>query len=872
MAALIAPARALSSEEPSTDVADTFSHVASLSSTPPTTVGDGMSITSETSKQEITVESTQVDITVSTTHNVPTFTAAVAVAAEQTPAPQVERIAEATAPLVDIDVPATPSTTVALTLDTPTSESSRPRRQRQSLPVYNLAKLSGTAVHGKRRANGDIVNEKKRRTISGPLPIDIEQQEQHGESPAQPILEALIKEVSSKKAPKKEVSASPMVKSAKNSKKRALSPEPPKRATRSTGMQAETLATKLSTLGKRGKKNFVQNLSKMTREMRRLQDTNEFSGIDTKPVLYTTWAKGKYVDPRVEPPAKKQKKAAEPVKDDTPEELAAVPQIPAPQRKVKKWMAHGLYSGQEGPLDYTRHLTPNEKKAIVDMPELIPSQTVNRVLPMPIFNGLRQLIQGRDFKLPFDICNPLPSGQPKPASWKLMTRNRFIGEAGALWKKSPHFKDYQSKCVCTAEDGCAESCQNRIMLYECDNTNCNAGAATCQNRAFARLQDRIKAGGKYRVGVEVVKTEDRGFGIRANRCFEPGQIIMEYTGEIITEEECEHRMEDKYKDNECYYLMSFDQNMIIDATRGSIARFVNHSCQPNSRMIKWIVSGQPRMALFAGDRPIMTGEELTYDYNFDPFSAKNVQKCLCGAPNCRGVLGPKPKEIKPPKPPKEELKKAVKKGLKAGKRKLQELLGDSADVAAGDAKKRKIKTPTGVKAKGSKATPSKAGTKVARAKLIKKSVSKVSVKSPQSGKKVASVKRMSSIVKTYTKSKAAGNLSASPKKAVAKKTATPKKTVTTKKSPAKKSAGTIAAGSATKKKASPAVKKTAIGKADTPKRGVGRPRKNAAASVSPRKGVDIARKAVGIRLVQSPSKAAEKENQPSIAEEVAQAA
>src|SRR6478752_6037316 len=102
--------------------------------------------------------------------------------------------------------------------------------------------------------------------------------------------------------------------------------------------------------------------------------------------------------------------------------------------------------------------------------------------------------------------------------------------------------------------------------------------------------------------------------------------------------------------------MSFDQNMIIDATTGSIARFVNHSCNPNCRMIKWIVSGQPRMALFAGDKPIMTGDELTYDYNFDPFSAKNVQTCLCGSPNCRGVLGPKPKEVKPPKPPKEEKK------------------------------------------------------------------------------------------------------------------------------------------------------------------------------------------------------------------------
>ena len=71
--------------------------------------------------------------------------------------------------------------------------------------------------------------------------------------------------------------------------------------------------------------------------------------------------------------------------------------------------------------------------------------------------------------------------------------------------------------------------------------------------------------------------------------------------------------------------MSFDQNMIIDATTGSIARFVNHSCNPNCRMIKWIVGGNPRMALFAGDRPIQTGDELTYDYKFDPFSSKNVQ-------------------------------------------------------------------------------------------------------------------------------------------------------------------------------------------------------------------------------------------------------
>lgn len=63
--------------------------------------------------------------------------------------------------------------------------------------------------------------------------------------------------------------------------------------------------------------------------------------------------------------------------------------------------------------------------------------------------------------------------------------------------------------------------------------------------------------------------------------------------------------------------MTFDQNMICDATRGSIARFVNHSCEPNCAMVKWTVNHKPRMALFAGAEGIMTGEELTYDYNFE---------------------------------------------------------------------------------------------------------------------------------------------------------------------------------------------------------------------------------------------------------------
>lgn len=130
--------------------------------------------------------------------------------------------------------------------------------------------------------------------------------------------------------------------------------------------------------------------------------------------------------------------------------------------------------------------------------------------------------------------------------------------------------------------------------------------------------------------------------------------------------------------------MDFDQSMILDATRGSIARFVNHSCAPNCRMIKWTVAGKPRMALFAGDNGIMTGEELTYDYNFNPYSVKNVQECRCGADGCRGVLGPKPKEIR----------EALRPITTGAKRKIQQVVEDAVETVT---KKRKIAVPSSVK-------------------------------------------------------------------------------------------------------------------------------------------------------------------------------
>ena len=91
------------------------------------------------------------------------------------------------------------------------------------------------------------------------------------------------------------------------------------------------------------------------------------------------------------------------------------------------------------------------------------------------------------------------------------------------------------------------------------------------------------------------------------------------------------------------------------------------------------------MALFAGDRGIMTGEELTYDYNFDPYSQKNIQVCRCGSDNCRGVLGPRPKDL-----PKEKESKLV-----GAKRKIADVLEESTNLLN---KKRKTEDDKGRKA------------------------------------------------------------------------------------------------------------------------------------------------------------------------------
>ncbi|THZ13476.1 SET domain-containing protein [Aureobasidium pullulans] len=318
------------------------------------------------------------------------------------------------------------------------------------------------------------------------------------------------------------------------------------------------------------------------------------------------------------------------------------------KKPTKRYELQGLYINKALPSHENQAITGISRKAQKTSPAL--GFLTTGLIALPTFPHLEE---ERSFVIPYDVFAPIyrQRGEAKPEDWIKLHKNRLVGDAKDYWKK-PYFET--SSCVCTSpasgspDLGCDEDSLNRAMDYECDSGNCALGYI-CTNRAFAELGARMKRAKKvdkesalylFNFGVEVIKTPDRGFGVRACRSYEPDQIITEYTGEIITSNEAGRRIREDHKDKtvsldsfehlwglantlQAYYQMNFDQGMVLDSTKGSIARFVNHSCEPNCKMLKRFVGCRPRMALFAGDRGILTGEELTYDYKFAKLLIQN---------------------------------------------------------------------------------------------------------------------------------------------------------------------------------------------------------------------------------------------------------
>lgn len=187
-------------------------------------------------------------------------------------------------------------------------------------------------------------------------------------------------------------------------------------------------------------------------------------------------------------------------------------------------------------------------------------------------------------------------------------------------------RDTQTNHACGEDSDCI----NRATKMECPG-DCGCGAL-CQNQRFQR---------KLHADVSVIKTEKKGFGLRANQDLNPNDFIFEYIGEVISEPAFRRRMHQYDQEGiKHFYFMSLTKGEFVDATKkGNLGRFCNHSCNPNCYVDKWVVEDKLRMGIFA-ERRIQAGEELVFNYNVDRYGA-DPQPCYCGEPNCSGFIGGK---------------------------------------------------------------------------------------------------------------------------------------------------------------------------------------------------------------------------------------
>ncbi|KAG2636742.1 hypothetical protein PVAP13_2NG470100 [Panicum virgatum] len=141
----------------------------------------------------------------------------------------------------------------------------------------------------------------------------------------------------------------------------------------------------------------------------------------------------------------------------------------------------------------------------------------------------------------------------------------------------------------------------------------------------------------------VYKSGIHGLGLYTSVFIPRGSMVVEYVGEIVGQRvadkrEIEYQSGKRQQYKSACYFFKIDREHIIDATcKGGIARFVNHSCQPNC-VAKIISVRNEKKVMFFAERDINPGEEITYDYHFNREDDGQRIPCFCRSKYCRRYL------------------------------------------------------------------------------------------------------------------------------------------------------------------------------------------------------------------------------------------
>ncbi|CAI4224337.1 unnamed protein product [Auanema sp. JU1783] len=184
-------------------------------------------------------------------------------------------------------------------------------------------------------------------------------------------------------------------------------------------------------------------------------------------------------------------------------------------------------------------------------------------------------------------------------------------------------------CSCGAGFCGNQHCPCTKGGWECDPDTCSS--CNCDVVNPLRSKDGrdlpfcsnifIQVGAKKDIDIGISSVAGWGCFIRVPA--EKGELISEYTGEIISNDEAERRGR-ICDESTCSYVFGLSGEKSIDAGRmGNIIRFANHSgTNPNCEAKIVIINGDQRIGLYASRR-IEEGEELFFNYGYKEFRKHN---------------------------------------------------------------------------------------------------------------------------------------------------------------------------------------------------------------------------------------------------------
>ncbi|CAI5440396.1 unnamed protein product [Caenorhabditis angaria] len=171
-------------------------------------------------------------------------------------------------------------------------------------------------------------------------------------------------------------------------------------------------------------------------------------------------------------------------------------------------------------------------------------------------------------------------------------------------------------CRCAPGQCRTKQCQCFYAKWECDPYLCKSCQCdtigpqenTCRNSSISKgIQKKLA----------VRPSQVAGWGAYIMEDVEKGELISEYTGEVISSSEVERRghIYDQFKTS---YIFALNEDECVDAfCMGNLIRFANHSENHSNCYSKIIlVNGNHRIGIFAKE-DLKKGDELLFDYSYN---------------------------------------------------------------------------------------------------------------------------------------------------------------------------------------------------------------------------------------------------------------